>query len=668
MLINGNSYSLKELFTKSNRIIIPDMQREYCWAQTSSSINNENLVSNFLSDLLENNKNEVKQVQLGLLYAYESPKNDFQLCDGQQRITTLYLLLGYLYSYTSNTELKSDIKNFLVIDANENRNSYDIRLQYAIRESTLFFLNDLVNQYFLLEKVKEDATPSNIIKESDWYFNEYSMDPSIQNIILSLDTFHEQKEKYSDDLSHFLLKSISFLYFDMENRTYGEEQFVVLNTTGEPLTKTENLKPLFLGNLDNSIKQKNGKTELRHYADLWEDWELFFWERKTAKEQTGDAGLKEFFRWFFIIEATNSNDNLKSEKENYNLAQKALALNSFDVLELGNNKTNILNSINEYFIILKKMMLDESIKNRFLFRGELSQIALFELLPLLCFLKEFDETIEARSYFRFKQFLKSRAKDENVSKASITTTIRAIQLAKSMKIANDTDIASYPYFESTTSEIILNDLEKLKFAILKTNVDSRNEIEEAFWQAEDYQTLSGNIGFVFEVLYTNEVVDFELNSFKKVSSIILESLEKPNDNLRRTLLTFGHYFQNDGHSTNISAWRFSLGENASFFNSIIKKESKEEARQVLFRFLSHSNFVLQSVSLESIESFYNNCIDEFQTSNTNIWVNTVSKLIKSKEFITLMQNKRFCVAQNLCSSYALYRIKVMGSDSYKKII
>lgn len=645
------------------------MQREYCWAQTSSSFNNENLVSKFLNDLLENNKSKDKLIQLGLLYAYESPKNDFQLCDGQQRITTLYLLLGFMYSNTSNLELKSDIKNFLVIDANENKNTYDIRLQYAIRESTLFFLNDLVNQYFLSEKIKDDTKPSYAIKKSDWYFNEYSLDPSIQNIILALETFHEHKENFTVDFCNLLLKNISFLYFDMENRTYGEEQFVVLNTTGEPLTKTENLKPLFLGNLDNSVPKKDGKTELRYYADLWEDWELFFWENKPSKEKTADAGLKEFFRWIFIIEGTSVNDNLKSEKENYNIAQKALALNSFDIFELGNDNVIILDLINKYFEVIKEISLDETIKNRFLFRGELSQISLFELLPLFCFLKEFNETIKSRSYIRFKQFLKSRAKDDNVSKASITTTIRAVQIAKAMKSANDSDIAAYSNYESTASEMILNEIEKFKFEILKTNVGkSREEIEEAFWQAEDYQALSGNIGFMFEVLNTNVVADFELNSFKKLSSIISESLEKPSDNLRRALLTFGHYFQYDGYSTNISAWRYSLGENASFFNSIIKKEPKEEARKVLYQFLTKANTTLQTVSVESIKTFYQTCIDEFQTSDTNIWVATVSKLIKDEVFINYMQQKRFCITYNESNSYALNRIKVMGNDSFIKII
>jgi hypothetical protein len=603
------------------------------------------------------------------LYAYESPKNDFQLCDGQQRITTLYLLLGFLYSNTANPELKNDIKNFLVIEANENKNTYDIRLQYAIRESTLFFINDLVNQYFLAEMNSNDSTPSNTIKKADWYFNEYRLDPSIQNILLALETFQEQKEKFSDDFCNFLLKNISFLYFDMENRTYGEEQFVILNTTGEPLTKTENLKPLFLGNLDDTNQHKKGKTQLRYYADLWEDWELFFWENKPLKEQTADSGLKEFFRWIFIIEATSLNDNLKTEKESYNAAQKALAVNSFDIFELGKDKINILDKINEYFEIIKKIRLDQTIKTRFLFRGELSQIALFELLPMLSFLNEFNEPIESKSFIRLKQFLKSRAKDDNVSKASVTTSIRAIQMIKAMKQADNTDIAAYFNYESTASETILNSLEKLKFEILTANnIDNRNEIEEAFWQAEEYQTSLGNIGFLFEVLNINTVADFELNAFKKLSLIVLQSLEEPNDNLRRSLLTFGHYFQYDGYSTNIKAWRYSLGENASIFNSIIKKDTNDEARKIVLLFLSKAYTALETISVESIESFYQTCIDEFPTSNNNIWVSTVCELIKSDTFLKIMQQSRFCISEDETKSYALYQQKVMGESSYKRII
>ncbi len=47
----------------------------------------------------------------------------------------------------------------------------------------------------------------------------------------------------------------------MIDRENGEETFVVINTTGEPLSRTQNLKPLMVGENDDD-------------AFLWKKWKL----------------------------------------------------------------------------------------------------------------------------------------------------------------------------------------------------------------------------------------------------------------------------------------------------------------------------------------------------------------------------------------------------------
>ena len=43
-----------------------------------------------------------------------------------------------------------------------------------------------------------------------------------------------------------MIERLKFLFYDMNNRLNGEETFVVINTTGEPLTANQNLKPLII--------------------------------------------------------------------------------------------------------------------------------------------------------------------------------------------------------------------------------------------------------------------------------------------------------------------------------------------------------------------------------------------------------------------------------------
>ncbi len=96
--ITGETYTLAELFSGNRRIIIPDLQRDYCWGDKVHTDEKKELVSGFVNNLINQfDNNDYKDfLNLGLLYGYEAPANHIQLCDGQQRITTLYLLLGRL--------------------------------------------------------------------------------------------------------------------------------------------------------------------------------------------------------------------------------------------------------------------------------------------------------------------------------------------------------------------------------------------------------------------------------------------------------------------------------------------------------------------------------------------------------------------------------------------
>ena len=95
----GNEYTLAELFSNNNKIIIPDLQRDYCWGTK------DELAKNFVAglyDYYENRKGSDTKLGLGMFYGYEEPIGHIQLCDGQQRLTTLFLLIGMLNRYSDS--------------------------------------------------------------------------------------------------------------------------------------------------------------------------------------------------------------------------------------------------------------------------------------------------------------------------------------------------------------------------------------------------------------------------------------------------------------------------------------------------------------------------------------------------------------------------------------
>ena len=221
-----------------------------------ASIGND-LVGNFMESLTRLFKEPQRRINLGLIYGYEAPENHIQLCDGQQRMTTLFLLLGLL-----NKKTKENLfRQYLISDYEYLQDDKEPYLLYAIRESSLYFLSDLVCNFFIETKAVNSIEKVEDIKKATWFFNEYNNDPSIQSMLKALSVLENklsgQTDEWCSNFGYFLIEKLSFLYYDLENRNNGEETFVVINTTGEPLSATQNLKPLVINAKINENYERN---------------------------------------------------------------------------------------------------------------------------------------------------------------------------------------------------------------------------------------------------------------------------------------------------------------------------------------------------------------------------------------------------------------------------
>ena len=74
--ISGENITLKRLFTGDNKIIIPDLQRDYCWGDDSHTDEKKDLVTDFVKGLISQFDNTESlsndTLNLGLIYGYES--------------------------------------------------------------------------------------------------------------------------------------------------------------------------------------------------------------------------------------------------------------------------------------------------------------------------------------------------------------------------------------------------------------------------------------------------------------------------------------------------------------------------------------------------------------------------------------------------------------------
>lgn len=519
-IITGENYTLAELFSEERQIIMPDLQRDYCWGNNNNTkvSGKGELVSDFVNNLIDQFKSKDKEsLNLGLLYGYEIPANHIQLCDGQQRITTLFLLLGMINKRTGA------FRQHLISDFEYEHDDKEPYLKYAIRESSLYFLSDLVCNFFI-----SNTDPVDKIKTADWYFQDYDLDPSIQSMIKTLEIIETLLTKTAEniDLKEFgdwLLHKLTFMYVDMENRQNGEETFVIINTTGEPLSATENLKPLVIhANINKNIQD----------VDKWEEIETWFWQHRTGDNDTADAGFNEFLRWITM---------LHSEEKDLQIILTEKGKYVFPIEKIS------IDDIYKYLTIIK--FLFETWEHKGRLKSEflspatnkgIDQIDCFELLPLIAYCHRWEiKNADDRNLYRLYMFLHNLRKINKVKNNVNELVWHAINIAR-----NCNDIIDLADNDFGVSDTLLSKEERLKLKILKDNIDNRIVIEELFWQAQSYKVKSHKIwsGKILPLIeWASNDKGFDANLFKEYLEIFDNTFRgKCNDNIdnvRRALLT-----------------------------------------------------------------------------------------------------------------------------------
>lgn len=562
---SGVMYRLGRLLDSDIKIIIPDLQRDYCWGTTMSD-KGVSLASQFANDLLAQYRAKSQDLSIGLLYGYEVPFGHLQLCDGQQRITTLYLMLGLLNKKTRTLQDR-------LLSQREMDEFQEPYLQYAIRETTLYFMNDLVTSFFCDDSVKSVAD----IYNQSWYFDEYDNDPSIKSIMQSMIDIEKIINRLEGDelyrFAYFLCNDIKFIYYDMESRREGEKTFVIINTKGEPLSPTENLKPIFLEAYSN----------FQNVSKTWEEWETFFWKHRNEEKgnDTADAGMREFFRWIMLIRYITEYDKTGNEEDK----------NAYDKLResgIYTFDTNIpYSDIQDYFRIVKTLFEGLYSQELVLLSPQeydnngtaiTNQNAWFRLLPVVYYMHKFRNASD-RNIQRIYQFFNHVSRLQNVGKAIKTLLPDAIRSID--KMTNE-DILSINISNAT----IFTNEEKYKLDLIRNFKGKREDLEDELWAAENFPIWQSTIKPLIDwAEYTDT---FSINDFKKYRLIIEKLFDLNRDSdldlFRRLLLAEGApcypcfietfepkslTYKSFGYNNN--QWREIIEKNSDAFRSLLNR-------------------------------------------------------------------------------------------------
>lgn len=595
-LESGQEYNLSNIFSENRKIVIPDLQRDYCWGDKAWNKEHDQyieLVSSFLDNLLDSfQHNPDDRLLLGLVYGYEQPLNYIQLCDGQQRITTLYLILGIINRYANNK-----FRKFLISDEelNDDNEPY---LLYAIRESTLYFTSDLVSEIFL----KSDYSIKDI-KNCKWYFKEYDEDPSIQSIISALQIIESKIVNIDEivEFGEFILGKIQVLYYDMGDRTNGEETFVVINTTGEPLSASENLKPILIGNIKDEIRRDKASNE-------WEIREEWFWKNKEENERTSDAGHLQFFIWYWQIRLLQ--EKAWKDKKSYNLnpielfqKKPKLGLEDEEQPDLSNWKTSVdPDTFHSYFNALDKVLLYcqenkianvlKTIQNGVINLEWFKKAPVNVVLPLISYLEKFPVSDEC--FYQFvrrlrKNFYNQEWIDRKDKYVDWRHIIQIIGLSENSEdLLNFKTLKHQDKFKSI-SGVKLNEWhteEEMSKDLLKVN--NKDIIEN--W--EDHFDFMGDLSFILNAKENHDFISISnyYKSYTEIIDTIRNQVQSKESNIYRLFLVVAD-IQKIEHKS-----RMSWGIEGVLFSTI------DSSRSHL------SNKILKDICKNESSTLINHCI------------------------------------------------------------
>lgn len=255
------------------RIEIPIIQRDY--AQGRDGGNVARIRANFL-DALHNALTTATPISLDFVYG-DVVEGTLRPLDGQQRLTTLFLLHWYLAWRAGRLEQESGWKRF----------------EYATRPSARRFCACL-----------GDCNPPAgsalraWFEDQPWFLHTWQHDPTIQSMLVMLEAIHE---RFADAdcvaawarLVDADAPGISFHLLPIEQMGLSEDLYIKMNSRGKPLTPFENFKARFEQVLEHSCHDR-----VEEFAQKIDGaWADLLWPFRGSDDIVDD----EFLRYLQFI-------------------------------------------------------------------------------------------------------------------------------------------------------------------------------------------------------------------------------------------------------------------------------------------------------------------------------------------------------------------------------
>ena len=284
-----------------NGIVIPKIQRPYAQGRTDgvSSYVRESLLEELFGTIQGNDVFDLNFIY-GIIRSSDKGYV-MELLDGQQRITTLFLIHWYIANQELNKDDEADKKTDRRI-----RQSLE-KFTYETRASSKVFCKELANYHVAIPK---DKTPKDIIRNAKWYFKSFDRDSTISGMLTMLNSIHEYYNNQGLRNLHTKLDNLQFYVKSLGYYNLSEELYIKMNARGLQLSPFENFKadltgfinssdcPAFMDPVPLYKEEADEKVPFCQNFSIKLDakWVDLFWK---AGSESFDTAFMTFFSRFF---------------------------------------------------------------------------------------------------------------------------------------------------------------------------------------------------------------------------------------------------------------------------------------------------------------------------------------------------------------------------------
>ena len=256
--MSSNTISLWGLLNNKN-IIIPKIQRDYAQGRSGK----EYIRRLFLKEIYESINNN-KPITLDFVYGSCSYDNkSFYPIDGQQRITTLWLIYWFVTLKSGNLVSYQDVlANFT----------------YETRESSSSFCEALCDANNF-SSLKSDENIVKYIKNQTWFCSSWLQDQTISSMLRTIGESGKDDNiigvfgkadynKFWENLTEKDIITFKVMNIGTEQLPISDDLYIKMNARGKSLTDFENFKADLVGWINNESNPDSKELESNIPTDV----------------------------------------------------------------------------------------------------------------------------------------------------------------------------------------------------------------------------------------------------------------------------------------------------------------------------------------------------------------------------------------------------------------